>query len=202
MNAYETLAKSLSKSINLSLEEWNLLRSKFAHRKIKKHENILLSGDVCKYKTYVANGCLRSYYEDEFGGTHILNFAIEDWWIEDIVSFLNQKPSILCIDAVEDSEILQIDRAGIEIIYKELPQVERFFRMQLEKVAVAQQKRVLMNLSLDGRKKYEVFQQKCGHLVNRLPQHQIAAYLGITPQFLSQIRQNKNKPEVVGYFVE
>lgn len=183
------LEAGLSRHIQLTDEEKELLWQAVTLRKYRKRQYVLQAGDVCRHENFVVSGCLRAYYIDDAGTEHIIMFAVEDWWTSDLLSFLTQTPAQLNIDALEDSEVLQIERSALEALYLKIPKLERFFRIMMQNAYIAQQQRILFNISKTAKERYLYFIEKYPKLEQRLPQHQIAAYLGITPEFLSQIRK-------------
>jgi CRP-like cAMP-binding protein len=132
---------------------------------------------------------LRTYTLDANGFEHIVMFGIEDWWVGDLFSFLTQKPSAYFIDALEDSEVLQISKTNLDKLYERVPKFERFFRLILQNAFIAQQERINQNLSYTAEQRYLEFVKKYPHLEQRLSQKQVSAYLGITPVFLSMLRR-------------
>lgn len=187
------ILSNIAKHIKLEKKEIEYFTSLLLHKKIRKRQYLLQAGDVCKYEHFVIKGCLRAYYVDENGFDYIVQFAIEDWWTGDMASFLTQSPATLNIDALEDSEVLMIEKKDIDQLFVKVPKFERFFRILMQNAFVAQQQRILLNLSKTADERYLLFRQKYPLLEKRLPQHQIAAYLGITPEFLSKIRKNAMK---------
>jgi CRP-like cAMP-binding protein len=159
-------------------------------KKIRKRQYVLHEGEVCRYQFFVNKGCLRSYHTDDKGLEHVAQFAIEDWWIGDMYSFLTGTPATLNIDAVEDSEIFYLDKPSMEQLYIDVPKFERFSRMQLQNAFVANQSRIIQAMSLDAEQRYCNFIEKFPQMEQRLPLKQIASYLGITPESLSRIRSN------------
>jgi CRP-like cAMP-binding protein len=153
----------------------------------------LQEGDVCRHYTFVNKGCLRLYYVDENGVEHILQFAPENWWIADIGSFYKETPTELYVDALELTEIIQIEKSDLIEAYVNYPNFDRVFRVMIENAFVAMQKRVLQNISSTAEERYLTFVESYPNLVNRIPQTQIASYIGITPEFLSKIRKNLSK---------
>lgn len=183
------LEAGLSRHIQLTDEEKELLWQAVTLRKYRKRQYVLQAGDVCRHENFVVSGCLRAYYIDDAGTEHIIMFAVEDWWTSDLLSFLTQTPSKLNIDALEDTEVLQIEHLALQTLYLKIPKLERFFRIMMQNAYIAQQQRILFNISKTAKERYLYFIEKYPKLEQRLPQHQIAAYLGITPEFLSQIRK-------------
>lgn len=186
---FQRLLTHISQHIQLDAQEVEYLQSVVHFRKLRRRQYLVQAGDVCKYETFVAKGCLRAYYVDKDGNDHILQFAPEDWWISDLHSFLTQTPALLNVDTLEDSELFQFDKESLEKLYQNVPKFERYFRIMLQNAFIAHQQRILQNISLTADERYLLFRQKFPSLEQRLPQHQIAAYLGITPEFLSKIRK-------------
>lgn len=150
---------------------------------------MLRAGQVSKFEGFITKGLFKIYYLDANGLEHILYFACEDWWISDIASFTNQAPSQLFIEALEDSDVLLISKEEKEFAYKNIPKIERLFRIMTQKTHVALQNRMIDNLSKTADVRYVEFIQKHPNLTQRLSNKQIAAYLGISNVFLSNIRK-------------
>jgi CRP-like cAMP-binding protein len=141
----------------------------------------------------VAKGCLRSYTVHENGSEHIFQFAIEGWWMGDMYSFLTGEPATMNIEALEDSELIVMDLASRERIFEEVPKFERFMRILLEKNYIANQRRVNAMLGQTAEERYRAYIDKYPQIVQRVPQHMIASYLGITPETLSRVRKREAK---------
>lgn len=159
---------------------------------------MLQEGDVCTQFNFVVRGCLRTYKIDEKGNTHVLQFAPENNWINDLGSFHGVRPSALNIDALEDTVVLQISRDDLVSLYKEAPKFDRIFRVLIEKGFVRLQERLLQNISSTAEERYQSFLELYPHLTNRLSQVQIAAFLGVTPEFLSRLRNIRSKTSKPG----
>ncbi len=154
---------------------------------------MLQEGDVCTQFNFVVRGCLRTYKIDEKGNTHILQFAPENNWINDLGSFHGMKPSALNIDALEDTVVLHISRDDLISLYTQASKFDRIFRVLVENAYVRLQERLLQNISSTAEERYQFFLEHYPHLTNRLSQVQIAAYLGVTPEFLSRLRNLRSK---------
>ena len=185
----EPIIKNISQHIQLNDGEVDYFLSLLQPRNIKRKEYLLRPNEVCKYESFITKGCLRTYTIDNTGLEHIVMFAVEDWWTGDLYSFLTQTPGNFIIDALEDTELLQISKSDLEKLYEEVPKFERFFRIILQNAFVAQQQRINQNLSYTAAERYLHFIKRYPQLEQRLPQKQVAAYLGITPEFLSMIRR-------------
>ena len=135
------------------------------------------------------------YKIDDKGNMHILQFTAENRWLTDLGSFYGNKVSKLNVDAIEDTMVLQISYDNLIALYKQAPKFDRIFRVMIENSFIALQERLLQNISSTAEERYLSFMQLYSHLSNRLPQTQIAAFLGISPEFLSRIRNNSTKPK-------
>ena len=179
--------------IPLKEVERNELSHRIFERKIKRKQFVLQENDVCKYYTFVASGLLKMYAVDRNGTEHNIQFAAENEWITDIGSFHSDKPSRLYIEAIEPSVVLQIDKPNLVYLYHNHHKFDRIFRVIIENKYVELQNRVLQNISSTAEERYLTFLEQYQHLSNRLPNTQIASYLGITPEFLSKIRRHISK---------
>ncbi len=146
-------------------------------------------GEICKTENFIVKGCLRTYSVDQDGAEHIVMFGIEDWWVGDLYSFLMATPAQYYIDALEDTHVLQINKQNLDLLYERVPKFERFFRLIIQNAFIAQQNRINQNLSFTAEQRYLEFVKKYPHFEQRIPQKQVAAYLGMTPVFLSMLRR-------------
>lgn len=189
----EPLLNYFQKVIPLNKEEKQLVTDLFKPRLYRKRQYLLQEGDVCNQFNFIVRGCLRMYKTDDKGNTHVLQFAAENWWLSDIGSFHERKPSDLNIDALEDTMVLQISYDNLVFLYTKAPKFDRIFRVLVENSFVSLQKRLLQNISSTAEERYLSFTETYSHLNNRLPQTQIASFLGITPEFLSRLRNRQTK---------
>lgn len=181
--------------IDLNEEEEQYLLSILKPRKYLKRQFIVQAGDECKYETYVVKGCLRAYFVDPNGTSHIIQFAIEDWWISDMDSLMNGTPATLNIDAIEDTEVLQIERQQFQNLFERIPKFDKMYRLMLMKAFISHQRRIVDNLCKPAKERYLDFIKRYRNIEQRVPQNQIASYLGMTPEFLSQIRKKMSEGE-------
>ena len=186
---YELLRRHIEKRIHLTDEEFKITSKFFIPKKLKNHQFLLNEGDVCRYAAFVNSGCLRKYSIDNKGAEHIVQFAIEDWWISDLDSFFSGFPSKVNIDALQDSEVLLLEKSAREEMLDNCPKMERLFRLQIESGYVATQQRIVDSLSASAEERYLKFIKTYPKIFEIVPQNQIASYLGITPQSLSRIRK-------------
>ena len=190
---FELLQKHVQKRVELTKDEFQRATTFFVPKQIRRGQFLLQSGDVARHLSFVEKGCLRSYTIDGKGEEHLAQFAIEDWWISDLYSFLEHQPSALNIDALEDSELLILDKASQDKLCAEIPKFERFFRLLLQANYVASSRRIMHSISATAEERYLHFLKSYPAIVQRVPQRQIASYLGITPQSLSRIRRNLSR---------
>ena len=177
------------RNLNLTKEEFNVWISSFIRKEIKKGAFFLRQGEVDKYIAFVIKGCLRLYTIDNKGKEHIAQFAPERWWVSDMDSFIKGVPATYFIDAVEDSLVLLIDSPSHQKVMNTVPQVALFFQQLMQRRQSATQSRVISSMSAPAEERYLEFMKTYPSLARRLPQHMIAAYLGITPESLSRVRK-------------
>jgi CRP-like cAMP-binding protein len=182
------ILQNVAKHIQLTAAETDLFSSSLETRTLKSKQFLLEEGQICKHSTFVQSGCLKGFTVDKNGFEHILSFATTGWWIADMYSLITQQPGQLNIQASSPSEVLLLSKTNQEKLYREVPKFERFFRILTENSLVASQQRVVDNLSLSAEERYEHFCEKYPSLVQSLPQKEIAAYIGVTPEFFSKMR--------------
>lgn len=186
---FEQLFHTINQKIPISAADLEVIKPFFTPKKIRKRQYLLQEGDVCKYTAFVEKGALRSYSLDEKGNEHVVQFALEGWWIGDQYSVLTGEPSVYNIDAIEDSEVLLISNASSEAMLEKVPAMEKYFRILLQNNMIAMQRRLVASLSMTAEEKYTRMLNAYPDIIQRVPQHMIASYLGITPETLSRIRK-------------
>jgi CRP-like cAMP-binding protein len=191
--AVQSLLEYFHRLIPLNAEEKELVQTKFKPHLFLKKQFALQHGDVCHYFDFVVRGCLRLYKVGDNGVYHILQFATENNWISDLASFHKKTKSRLEIDALEDTVVLRISYEDLIDLYMKAPKFDRIFRVLLENHFMQQQDRIGQLFSSTAEERYQSFLETYPHLQNRLSQVQIAAYLGVTPEFLSRIRSRMSK---------
>lgn len=186
---FEKLLANIKSKIEISDDELSVLQQFFTSKRLRKKQYLLQEGDVCKYIAFVTKGILRSYSIDDKGNEHILQFAFENWWISDMHSYFTGEPSIYTIDAIEDVEMLLITNAAKEQLLQQIPKMERYFRILFQNNIIAIQNRLVCSLSQSAEEKYKKMNDDYPAIIQRVPQHMIASFLGITPETLSRIRK-------------
>lgn len=187
----ESVVRNISSIIQLEKNELEWFISILEPKSYNKREIVLRSGDVCQYETYVIKGCLKIFYTDNAGTEHIVKFAIEDWWAFDLQSFVTQTPAFYSIQALEDTETFRISITNHNRLYERIPKFEKFSRILFQNAYIMLQNRMTQNLFESAGEKYRHFSKKYPGLELRIPQKEIASYLGITPEFLSMLRKKQ-----------
>jgi CRP-like cAMP-binding protein len=188
MNA---LRQHIEQIVPLTDEEFELIASKSAVRKIKKHQFILQEGTISTADHFVLKGSFRQYYLDEKGKERIVQFAFANWWTGDWYSILNHTPSEYNIEALTDGEIAQISKESFDFLFAAIPKLEKYFRIMFQKGFVAQQRRIT-SLQKPAEERYRDFLATYQHFEQEVSQAHIASYLGITRESLNRIKNQRN----------
>jgi CRP-like cAMP-binding protein len=189
------LIDSLEKYIPLSANDKALLTTCLRERKVKKGQFLVHEGAVSRCTNFVNEGSVRTYFIDSNGQEHIVQFAIEGWWISDLNSFIMQSPATFNVQAIEDCVILELPFESLEMLYEKIPKLERYFRIITQRAFVAFQQRVVQNISMAAENRYLAFQQKYPKIELRIPQKLVASYLGVSAEFLSKIKKRLKENE-------
>lgn len=187
--SYDLLKQNIKKNIQISDDDLDVLCRYYTPTFIKKKDYLLRQGGIFTYEGFVLAGCFRIFTIDEKGNENTLYFAARDWWLMDIDSFLNQTPSRLNIQALEDSKVLLINRRDKLSLYDSLPVVEKIFRVMSQKALVAWQRRLIRNHCQTAKQRYHYFIQTYPSIASKITDKQLASYLGITHEFLSKIKK-------------
>ena len=182
------LIDNILKHITLSPQEQELILSKTETHHYKAKTVLLNAGEVCKHSYFVNSGVLRSFNINDHIVEHVMNFACQGWWISDMYSLLSQKPGNLFIEVIEDAEVVLLSKENQEHLYNDIPKLERFFRILTENALVANQQRIMDNLSLSAEERFEKFLKIHPSLIQQVPQKQIASFIGVTPEFFSKMK--------------
>ena len=189
---FNEIVTHIRKFISLSDEEAALLVSKLFVKDVKKKAHLLRAGEVCNDNYFIAQGCFRLYLITPKGVEQVIQFGIEDWWITDYVSLKSGKPSDFYIQATENSSVVVLNRKVQEELFEQIPQLEKYFRMVLERAYAAQLNRIHYIFNLTGEENYKLMVKNYPGFVQRIPQYMLASFLGITPEFLSALRAKKD----------
>jgi CRP-like cAMP-binding protein len=190
---FEIFLKYLSDKIELSDHEIQLIESVCKSKKLRKRQFLSQEGEVWHYNAFICRGLVKTFSIAENATEHIINFAPENYWTGDRESLINGTPSRLNIDAIEPTELILIEKADFEKLCIEIPQLNQMVNEIIQKSFIVSQGRILVNISFTAEEKYQNFLEKYPNIVNRIPQHMIASYIGITPETLTRLRRNMVK---------
>jgi len=186
---HKDIIQHLRKVIDLNESEVAIFKSYTETHQYKKKDFVLNEGKVCKSLYYVEKGCLRMYFINKKGVEQITQFALDGWWISDYQSFMNNAPSEYYIQAIEESRIISIDNQNLNLLLIELPQLERYFRLMMQKAVAGAQVRSRLLYEMSKEEFYVHFSTSFPEFMMRVPQYMIASYLGLTPEYLSELRK-------------
>jgi len=187
----ENLKNHIARFVEIDEQDYAEILPYFRVVQAKKKQNLLTEGKTCKSNYFVSKGCLRLFFVNEKGIEQTIQFALENWWIADYTSFSSQKPSGFYIQAVERSEVLALDFVSQEEMLHRFPQMERYFRLVHQRAHAATQFRIKFLYSLSKEEFYNHFNKLYPEFVQRIPQYLLASFLGLTPEYLSEIRGRK-----------
>lgn len=183
----DRLRKHIEEITSLTDEEFEYIKPFFREKKIKKHQYLLQDGDKVTSEYWIIKGIFRAFYIDKDGKEHILQFALENWWLSDYNAFFNEKESNINIICMDDAEVLCLTLAGREQLAAEFHKMEHFFRMKLSSGYAAQQRRIISLLSNNPKKRYEEFAGLYPNIMQKIPKKYIAEYLGVSRETLSRL---------------
>lgn len=185
------LATYLQRYANFDAEEIDLIFTSLSQKTFQKKEFLLEQYQVCKYRYFIIEGLVRYYRTDSDGNENISLFGIENWWLTNLDSFINEIPSHNAIQTVEKTTVLYISKNDLELLYQKVPKLERAFRIITEKTLIAIQRKDEIYMKQNSKERYYSLVDAIPNFAQRVPQYMIASYLDITPEYLSEIRKNR-----------
>ncbi|OJJ16621.1 hypothetical protein BKI52_32425 [marine bacterium AO1-C] len=181
--------------INLTKEEESRILSLVKVRRYKKKTMLIEEGAVCRAISYVFKGCLRIYKIDSEGIENNVYFTLEDWWVVDLKSFIEQTGARFYIETLEDCELWQLTKNDFDVLLDEILILEKWFRVLLQNALISSENRIHYKTSLKAEDRYDKFLEKYPTLESRISQRHIASYLGISPEFLSSLKSKRHKQQ-------
>jgi CRP/FNR family transcriptional regulator len=186
------LIQHFREMVPLSDEDITLILPHLEVRTYKRKEMILQEGQVSKHMRFVAKGAVHAFSIDEKGNEHTVQLAIENWWINDLYSYLTETASLKNLQAVEESVLIVIPKSSLEVLYKQIPSLSEFWRLKFQNAYVSLQERVNESNRTDAMSKYERLIRDYPGIDQRFPQYMLASYLGITVEYLSYLRKKRS----------
>lgn len=190
MISEQTISQIIFKNLSFTEEEMAFVNSKFERVILKKGDFLLHPNVKATNQYYVLNGCLRSFFVNSLGKDHTTQFAIQDWWISDYISFFTSEKTVMSIECLQDAELYRLTRDDMNALCETFPKIEHFFRTKMEKAFAAFQKRILDYLSLTAKERYIRFLKDYPKIEQCVKNYHIASYLGVTTESLSRIRKS------------
>lgn len=185
---FDKLRNYLNEKGEFSDRDLELIQSVAVEKKLRKHQFLLQEGDVCYHSSFVVKGLLKAYHVDSKGTEHIVQFAPENYWTGDRESLESGNPSKLNIDAIENSEVIMFKQTDLKMLREEIPSFDQMTMQITSKNVLTLEGRIFSNITLSTEEKYYSFLDQYPDLANRIPQHMIASYIGVSPETLSRIR--------------
>lgn len=182
----------IRKFVNLSESEEQILKEFIKPQQVRKKELLLSNGQISKSLYFVEKGCIRMYFINKKSAEQITQFALEGWWLTDFFSFMDNTPSDYFIQTIEASELVSIDRQVFDNLLKALPQLERYFRIIMQKNLAASQLRTKYLYEMSKEEFYNHFSTNFPEFLQRVPQYMVASYLGLTPEYVSELRKKNS----------
>lgn len=187
----DLLKQNIEKTIqqSLSQKEFEAFSNYVVEKTIYKKQLLAEEGAPCNFIYFIAKGSCYSYITDHKGDRHVIQFALENYWISDLYSFFSGHKAVYTIEALEPVKAFVLDKEQFQKACDSIPVFDRFFRILIQNAYVSLQQRLAKNNSEEAEQRYETFSKLHPELIQRIPQYLIASYLGIKPQSLSRIRK-------------
>jgi CRP-like cAMP-binding protein len=186
----EQLIAHMKRRVPLSATDVETISSQFVPRSIKKNDHVFLAGQICAYGSYVVKGAFRYYHANEHLDEYTTRFAFEDWWIGDLDSLFSQTPAALSLQALEDSELLCIDKKGYAFLFENSPVFNELFRINRNRGFNKLNQLMIDKMSKTAEERYLDLLKQHPQIFQRVALKHIASFLGIKPESLSRIRKN------------
>lgn len=181
------LREHIEKIVPLTDEEFAFIRALFTFRKVKKHQFLIQEGDSVNHSYFVAYGLLKLTHTDAHDKEHILDFAMEDWWVSDYLAYFTKAKATMSLDCLEDAGVFCLSLEDSEKLCAGLPKMEHFFLRKSHFGYIASQQRILSLMAYSAKERYEQLLMKYPSLIQRVNKTLLASYLGISRETLSRL---------------
>lgn len=186
------LIKHITQYISLDQREIDIIEENVFGQSFNNKEYLLEEGQQCKNLYFVEKGCLRMFFNNERGVEQTTHFALENWWLTDYFCFDNQKPTQYYIQAVGKTTVISLYQKNLAFLLESVPQLERYFRIMMQRAVAASQERIKLLYSLSKEELYLHFSTYFPDFAQRVPQYMLASFLGLTPEYVSEIRKKRS----------
>lgn len=183
--------KYCNRYLEFSDDEIDYFYNILTPKTFEKKEYLLNEGEVCRNNFFIMKGIVRSFYINSKSEEKIVQFGIENWWITNTESFIKETPSLLYMQAIENTTVLILDKTNLEGLYTSIPKFESLFRIIAENTLIAIRRRSEFYMKNDSKERYNLFVNSFPDFAQRVPQYMIASYLDVTPEYLSTLRKNR-----------
>lgn len=190
---YSSLRHHFEEFISLTDEEFKYVCSFFQHTKFDKHSILIQPGALVQHEYFIVNGLVKTALNDDNGKEHILQFAMEGWWVSDYQALNTGERSSFKIQCIEDVQAFYLSVADKNQLCFEMHKIEHFFRLKTTSGFLSLQKRVMALMKNDALSRYNQLYEQYPGLFQRVTKSMIAAYLGVSRETLSRLNSQKQK---------
>ncbi|WP_222439223.1 Crp/Fnr family transcriptional regulator [Echinicola salinicaeni] len=185
------LLRHINRFTDMSNDDFEEILQAFKTLKVKKKEHLMLANTLCDQHFFVIHGCLNMYFIDTCGAKQTVQLAIENWWMTDYLALGKGQKTEFFIQSVEPATVLSIDHSSQEQLLLKFPKMEKYFRKMLQIAYGASLMRIKYQFGLSKEEIYLHFTRNFPDFEQRVPQYLIASYLGLTPEYVSEIRRKQ-----------
>lgn len=191
MTETNKIREVMKQMINVSENELNSFLSPADFRLYKPKEILSKPDEIPQEIFFINKGIIRVMITDGEGAEHTIHFALENQFIADYSNFIRQQPSLYTLQALEDTEVIVLPRNAIEWGYYNLTEGQKMGRLVAEYYFIYQDDRIKNTYIRTPKERYDSITDIFPNIHNRVPQHMIASYLGITPIHLSRLKKSE-----------
>ncbi|WP_245896551.1 Crp/Fnr family transcriptional regulator [Flavobacterium sediminis] len=181
------LRQHIEEIVRLTDDEFEMISGYFVPRKVSRKEYLIKGGQIVTSEFLVVEGLLKAFMFDDSGKEHIIQFAMENWWVSDYPAFSKQESGEICVQALETCIVLELSLEHKKKMCEEVPKMYQFHAQKAFSGYVALQKRVLSMLKNSAKEKYELLLSQYPQLFQRVSKTMIAHYLGLSRETLSRL---------------
>lgn len=183
------LRKHIEEIVHLTDEEFEMVAGCFTPKTVDRKELLIKDGQKVSSEFFVVSGLLKAFMYDEEGKEHIIQFAMESWWISDYPAYQVQGKGDICVQALEPCLVLELSLGHKNRICELVPKMYHFHGTKAFNGYIAMQKRVLSMMKNSAKEKYELLLEQYPELSQRVSKTMIAHYLGVSRETLSRLQR-------------